>query len=248
MSLGSVLLLLGAGIGAGVAGSTAGLASLCSYPALLAVGLPPVTANVTNTVALIGSSIGSVTGSRRELGTERAAIRQWVPWALVGGVCGAVLLLLLPGRSFEVVVPYLVAGSATLLWFSPRIRDWARHRGRHGGPLGIGLAVFAIGIYGGYFGAAAGVMILAVLLAATDRLMPTANALKNVLLGVANGVAAVLFAVIAPVSWWSVLPLAIGCLVGGRLGPSLVRTVPATVIRAVVSLGGLALAVRLWIG
>src|ERR1700712_3254194 len=119
---GTSALLVLAGIGAGIVGSTAGLASLISYPALLAIGLPPVTANVTNTVALIGSSIGSVSSSRQELRGQRVDISRWIAIAAVRGGGGAALLLLGPPGTFEALVPYLVAGSSALLLLSPRLR------------------------------------------------------------------------------------------------------------------------------
>ncbi len=132
---GTSALLVLAGIGAGIVGSTAGLASLISYPALLAIGLPPVTANVTNTVALIGSSIGSVSSSRQELRGQRADIRRWIGIAAVGGAAGATLLLLGPPGTFEALVPYLVAGASTLLLLSPRLRAIRSRRPAQGEPL-----------------------------------------------------------------------------------------------------------------
>jgi uncharacterized membrane protein YfcA len=120
--VGTVLLLLVAGVGAGITGSTAGLASLISYPALLAVGLPPVTANVTNTVALIGSSIGSVSGSRAELRGQGREIRRYTGIAVVAGAIGATLLLIGPADTFEGLVPYLIASASVLLLLSPRLR------------------------------------------------------------------------------------------------------------------------------
>ena len=119
---GTLLLLLVAGVGAGVTGSTAGLASLISYPALLAVGLPPVTANVTNTVALIGSSIGSVSGSRAELRGQGRDIRRYTGLAAIAGALGATLLLIGPAGTFQQLVPYLIAGASILLLLSPRLR------------------------------------------------------------------------------------------------------------------------------
>ncbi len=282
-------LLLLAGIGAGITGSTAGLASLVSYPALLAVGLPPVTANVTNTVALIGSSIGSVSGSRIELRGQGRDIRRWLVIPVVAGAVGAALLLLGPAGTFEGLVPYLIALASVLLLAGPRLRALRSRQlsvpgqlsAAHtppaperqpppdhqpapdheqasdqlpvpGAPARRGLLVpvglFLTCLYGGYFGAAAGVMILALLLLATDRTLPRANAMKNLLLGVANATAAVGFAVFADVRWAAVVPLGIGCLVGGRIGPAVVRRVPPEVLRWVIALAGFALAVKLWLG
>jgi uncharacterized membrane protein YfcA len=253
--LGDVGLLLLAGVGAGVVGSTAGLASLVSYPVLLLVGLSPVTANVTNTVALVGSSIGSVAGSRPELRGLRGLVGRRLPVALLGGAAGAVALLASPPGSFERVVPGLVALASVLLLLSPRLRRLGSGSGSgsragastEGGPLTIG-ALLLCCVYGGYFGAAAGVMILALLLSRTDHSLPVSNALKNVLLGAANATAAVLFAVTSPVAWAAVPPLLLGCVVGGRVGPSVVRRLPADLVRWAVGLAGLGLAVRLAVG
>ena len=244
-------LLLLAGIGAGAVGSTAGLASLVSYPALLLAGLTPLAANVTNTVALLGSSIGAVAGSRRELVGMGPAIRRRLPMAVVAGGLGAWLILISPPGSFAVVVPYLVAGASVLLLLSPKIRGITARRTRHENPdggFGLTIALFPTFVYGGYFGAAAGVMVLALLLAGTDRSLPVSNAVKNVLLGGANAVAAITFSITADVYWPAVPPMLVGCLIGGWIGPELVRRVPPALLRWLIAIGGFALAVRLWIG
>lgn len=249
MDAGDLLLLALAGVGAGVVGSTAGLASLVSYPALLLIGLPPVTANVTNTVGLVGSSIGSVAGSRPELTDLGTVVRRGLPVAVVAGAVGAALLLGSP-HAFESVVPVLVAGASILLLLSPRVRRAGRRRqtggeDHAGGDVQVRVLVFLACVYGGYFGAAAGVMILAVLLSRTDRSLPVSNALKNVFLGAANATAAVVFAFRAPVEWVAVPPLLLGCVLGGRLGPAVVRRVPEAAVRWVVGVAGILLAVRL---
>lgn len=272
--LATLVLLVLAGIGAGITGSTAGLASLVSYPALLAIGLPPVTANVTNTVALIGSSIGSVTGSRTELRGQSKDIRRWLSISVVGGAGGAALLLLGPAGTFEKLVPYLIAGASMLLLASPRLRAIRADRARQPDTAGAAGETGAVGgdrlsgadvpahhnpgwtvpigmlvtcLYGGYFGAAAGVMILALLLFATDKPLPAANAVKNLLLGVANAVAAIGFIVFADVRWAAAIPLGLGCVVGGAIGPAIVRRVPPTLMRIIIAVAGLALAVKLWL-
>ena len=252
MDPGEIAFLALAGFGAGLIGSTAGLASLVSYPALLLVGLPPVTANVTNTVGLVGSSIGSVSGSRPELRGLGRLVLLALPVAVVGGTVGSVLLLEGPPGSFEKVVPFLVALAAVLLLVSPRVRALGEGRRMSGddGALGLGVTVlvFLCCVYGGYFGAAAGVMILAVLLSRTDRPLPVSNALKNVFLGAANASAAVVFAFRAPVEWAAVPALLIGCILGGWLGPAVIRRVPEPVTRWTVGVAGLLLAVRLgWV-
>lgn len=239
-------LLFAGGIGGGLAGSIAGLASLSTYPALLAVGLSPVAANVTNTVALVFNGVGSVLGSRPELADQGAWLKRTVVITAAGGATGAILLLLAPG-GFERIVPFLL-GFASLTIVIPRAASAPhpdRPRSKRRTALEA-LGIFLIAIYGGYFGAAAGVVFLALLLQLGSATLAHANAAKNVLLGVANLVAAAMFAVLAPVNWWAVLPLGLGCLIGARIGPVVVRHSPATLLRILIGLAGIALAVKLW--
>lgn len=242
------VLLFAAGILGGLTGSIAGLASVATYPALLVAGLPPVTANITNTVALVFTSIGSIWGSRPELAGQRALLTRILPFAAVGGVTGAVLLLSTPAERFEKIVPVLLAFAAVAILIPVRPTRTSRvstHR-RHMATLALqGVAVFAICIYGGYFGAAAGVLLLALFLRMGGALLPHANAAKNVVLGCANGIAAVIFAVVAPVHWPSVAALGLGCLMGGRLGPIVVRHTPDKPMRVVIGVAALALAAKL---
>jgi uncharacterized membrane protein YfcA len=234
-------LLMLAGLGAGLVGSIAGLASLISYPALLAVGLAPVTANVTNTVALISTSTGAVLGSRPELRGQAPRLRRLGVAAVLGGALGGALLLLTPDGAFERVVPVLVAGaSLAVLIKRPTGRE---HSGRD--PKWLPAGIFVIAIYGGYFGAAAGVLMLATLLIATPASLPHSNASKNVLLGAANAVAAIAFVIFGHVQWSAALPLAIGLFVGGRVGPIVVRRAPSTPLRVVIAIAGIGLAVKL---
>ncbi|WP_347060518.1 sulfite exporter TauE/SafE family protein [Blastococcus sp. HT6-30] len=242
--------LLLAGIGAGLSGSIAGLASLVSYPALLATGLPPVTANVTNTVALVLSAVGSVSASRPELRGQGRRLRPLLLAAALGGVTGAVLLLLTPSDAFERIVPWLIGGASVAILVQRPPRELAAAGAEHApapDPRWLPLGTFAVAIYGGYFGAAAGVLLLAMYLLSTGEGLPRGNAMKNVVLGVANGVAAVGFVVLADVAWSAALPLAIGFLLGGRLGPRVVRRAPQAALRAVIAVAGLALAVHLGI-
>jgi uncharacterized protein len=238
-----------AGVGAGLTGSIAGLASLISYPALLATGIPPVTANVTNTVALVLNSVGSVSASRPELRGQARRLLPLAVAAVLGGTTGAVLLLLTPPGAFERVVPVLIAGAsaAILVQRPPRelAAEGAAHHPDHRDPGWLPLGTFAIGIYGGYFGAAAGVLLLAMYLLGTGETLPRGNAMKNLVLGVANAVAAVGFIVFASIAWSAALPLAIGLFIGGRLGPRVVRRAPQTALRRVIAVAGLGLAVTL---
>jgi uncharacterized protein len=239
------LLLVLAGVGAGLTGSIAGLASLVSYPALLATGLPPVTANVTNTVALVLTSVGSVSASRPELAGQG---RRLVPLAVagvLGGAAGAALLLVTPAEAFERLVPVLIGAAALAILLQRPPRELAAEGRRAHGPRDpwwLVAATGAVAVYGGYFGAAAGVLLLALVLLGTGEGLPRSNAVKNVVLGSANAVAALGFVLLSPVAWGAALPLALGCLVGGRLGPRVVRRVPQTALRRLIALAGLALA------
>jgi uncharacterized membrane protein YfcA len=242
-------LLVLAGIGAGLVGSIAGLASLISYPALLATGLPPITANVTNTVAMVLNGVGSVSASGQELTGQRSRVLRHSAASALGGVAGAALLLLTPSSAFELIVPFLIAGAAVAILVQRPPRELAiegaLHHPEHRDPAWLPLGTFAIGIYGGYFGAAAGVMMLAMFLLTTGEGLPRGNALRNVVLGCANAVAAVGFVVFSSVAWSAALPLAIGLFTGGRLGPRVVRRAPQTALRRVIAVAGLGLAVHL---
>ena len=224
---GMLALLLLAGVGAGLAGATAGLASLVSYPALLAAGLPPVTANVTNTVAMLGTTAGAAAGARPELSGQRAKLLPLCLITTVGGAAGGVLLLSTPPGAFRVVVPWLIAGASIVLMAGPRLRKMAEHAEQHGLSVRAGLAAFGIGIYGGYFGAAAGVLM------------------KNVATGAANILAAALFAVTGKVVWPAAIAVCAGSLGGAWLGSTVVRHLPATPLRVGIGMAGLGLAVVL---
>jgi hypothetical protein len=241
-------MLAAAGVLGGLTGSIAGLASVATYPALLAVGLPPVTANVTNTVALVFNGIGSFWGSRPELAGQGAWIKRIAPAAAVGGAIGAALLLSTPAEGFERVVPILLSLASVAILLPRASRQEARvahHQRQTVRVLLEVAAIFVICIYGGYFGAAAGVILLAMLLRAGGATLAHANAAKNVILGVANGVAALIFAVMAPVNWPAAIAVGAGCLIGSRLGPVVVRHAPGGPIRVVIGVAGLALAVKL---
>lgn len=247
----SSLLLFGAGILAGVVGTAGGITSLVAYPALLLVGLPALRATVTGSVALVACWPGSALASRPELaGTGRWVLR-WGAAAALGGATGAVLLLSTPPGVFSRIVPFLVAFGALILLLQPRITSWrsrrsqpSRHAG-HGAVLPAG--VTALSVYNGYFGAGSGVMLLALMLITVDPGIARANALKNMLVGAASVIAAALFAIVAPVDWAAVLPLAAGLFLGSTLGPRAARRLPAGVLRWLVALLGLAFAVRLWL-
>jgi uncharacterized membrane protein YfcA len=237
------LLLVLAGVAAGLTGSIAGIASLISYPALLATGLPPVTANVTNTVALVFQGIGSIHGSQPELRGQRHLVSRLLIAAIVGGIVGAVLLLMTPSAAFARIVPWLIGGASIAVLARPRPHPLTHAQAGDSIPLQVG--VFVVGIYGGYFGAAAGVMLLALLLALAGLDLARASAVRSVVLSCANGVAALGFVVFGPVHWTAVVPLASGLLVGGRAGPVLIRHAPAGPLRVLIALTGLGLAIHL---
>jgi uncharacterized membrane protein YfcA len=230
-----------AGFGGGLVGSVAGLASLVSYPALIALGVPPITANATNTVALVFGGIGSTLGSRPELVRQGPRLKRLGGAAVLGGLTGGLLLLITPASAFEKIVPFLI-GSASILILLPRPKAMA-HRAADGSTLMV--ATFAINIYGGFFGAAAGVLMLATLLTFTGDSLPRSNALKGALMAMSNSIAAVTFVIAGTVDWLALPPLAFGCLLGGRLGPVVVRRAPVPALKWVIAVGGMGLAVSL---
>jgi uncharacterized membrane protein YfcA len=250
VGVGSILLLAGAGIASGLAGSIAGLASLFSYPALLAAGLTPVAANVTNTVALFSNTVGAAAGSREELRGQRRRLLRLALVAAAGGSLGAVLLLGTPSSAFEHVVPWLVALASVLVLARDPLRRLAAKRppGGEGARTKVPLvcAVLLVGLYGGYFGAAAGVLMLAVLSLSASEPLPVTNAVKNIATGAANVTAAVAYAFLAPVDWPAATALGLGCLLGSRVGPVVVRRLPETPLRIAIALAGLGLAFTLW--
>ena len=245
MTAGRVIVLVVAGVGGGLSGSVAGLASLVTYPALLALGLAPVAANVTNSVALVFSSVGAVSSSRPELTGQRARAGRLAAAGVLGGALGGVVLLITPDGSFEMVVPGLIAIAAVAILMRRRLL--VADPGHAPAPPGLRLllATAVIGVYGGYFGAGAGVMLMALFLHALSDSVPRTNALKNVVLGLTNGVAAVGFMIFGPVVWSAVLPVGVGAFAGARLGPMIVRRVDGDRLRVVVGIAGLGLAVKL---
>lgn len=257
--------LLGVGFAAGVVSVLVSLASLVSYPALLALGLPSVAANVTNTVALVFTGIGATAGSRTELAGKRGVVLRLGLLAALGGTVGAVLLLVAPASSFQIVVPFLIGGASVFLLVQPRLGmarlrslrsrrgGWARPRlraaydgaDRRRRTLGLQVVLFAASIYAGYFGAAGGILILAILTAMYPGWPPQqVNAVKNTVGMCANGAAAVGFAIFGPVHWAFVVPLGLGFLGGGWVGPAVARRLPSGVLRVVAATCGIAMAVK----
>ena len=246
MRFSEALVLLAAGTAGGILSTVVAIASLVTYPALLALGVPPLAANMTNTVALMFTGAGSAAGSRLELaGQGRRVLRLGIVTAL-GGAAGAAVLLLTPASTFTVVVPVLIGGASLVLLVQPKISmltppEVLNPRRR----LALGAALFAVAMYIGYFGAAAGVLLLVVLIAAISEPLVRVNAIKNAVNGMANAMAAACFALFGDVWWKLVLPLAAGFLIGGWIGPKIARRVPAAALRVLVSLCGLGLAAKL---
>jgi len=244
MTVDQAFILLAAGVLGGLASTVASVASVVSYPVLLALGLPPLSANVTNTMSLVLTGAGSVLGSRPELAGQRARVLRFGLVTGLGGATGATVLLLAPAGAFAVVVPVLIAFASLVLLAQPMIGALSPRPGAEESRRRLA-ALFAVGVYVGYFGAAGGVLLLAVLTATICESLVRVNAVKNAITGAANGVAALIFAAFAPVHWAFVPLLATGFLIGGFTGPRLVRRLPVKALRIFIALCGLALAVKL---
>jgi len=244
-----------AGLAAGTINTVVGSGTLITFPTLLAFGVPPVTANVSNTIGLVPGSVSGVVGYRRELEGQRPRILRIGIASLVGGVLGAVLLLVLPDKAFSAIVPALVGLGILLVVFQPRITSWveARHD-RLGAPsrnpvLGawwVWPAVLVAGVYGGYFGAAQGVLLMGIMGVGISETMQRLNALKNVLAAIVNAVAGLLFAFVADVDWKIVALIGVGSVIGGQVGATVGRRLPGPVLRwTIVVVGVVALTVFL---
>jgi uncharacterized membrane protein YfcA len=239
----SVAILL-AGVAAGTINTVVGSGTLITFPTLLAFGVPPVTANVSNTVGLVPGSLSGAIGYRAELRGQRARLLRLGSASLVGGAGGAGLLLYLPSTAFDTVVPALIGLGVLLVVTGPVISRWvaARAEARGGlpehGAWWVWPAVFVAGVYGGYFGAAQGVLLIAILGIGVADTLQRHNATKNVLALLVNGVAAVVFVVVADVDWLVAGLIAAGSVVGGQIGATVGRRLPPLVLRGVIVLVG----------
>jgi uncharacterized membrane protein YfcA len=251
MRITEALVLVGAGALGGIFSTVVSIASLVSYPVLLALGVPPLSANMTNTVSLVLAGAGSVASSRPELTGEGSRVTRFAVVTAAGGIAGACVLLLAPASTFTFVAPVLIGAASVLLLIQPKLTGLmpaATTSGQRGRPVrGAWAVLFCVAVYVGYFGAAAGVMLLVVLSTMIAEPLVKVNAVKNAVSGAANLMAAACFAVFGAVRWAFVGPLAAGFLIGGWVGPKIARRVPARVLRVLVSVCGVGLAVRLGI-
>lgn len=250
MSPAAALAILAVGLAAGTLNTIVGSGSLITFPTLLALGYPPVVANVSNTVGLVTGSISGVVGYRRELEGQWPRLRFLGGASLAGGLSGGLLLLALPASVFRTIVPVLILVACGLVAAQPRLaRRRAAGKGAvraHGGPLLV-VSVFATGVYGGYFGAAQGVILIALLGIFIDDGLQRLNALKNALAALVNGIAALLFIAFADVDWAAAGLLAAGAIAGGQIGASVGRRIPPAWLRGVIVAVGLVVAVRLFL-
>jgi uncharacterized membrane protein YfcA len=248
VSLAEVVTIALAGLAAGAINTLVGSGTLITFPVLLAWGYAPVTANVSNTVGLVPGSVSGAVGYRRELAGQRPRILRFGAMSVFGGLTGAVLLLVLPESAFKAIVPAFIVLALALIVLQPRLNRLLVRReihldGRH--RLLTLLAVYATGIYGGYFGAAQGIMLLAVLGLALSQDLQRTNALKNVLAGLVNGVAGVYFIFAAHVEWAPAGIIAGFSVIGAQLGARYGRRLPAGILRAVIVVVGIFAIVRL---
>ncbi|MER7444165.1 sulfite exporter TauE/SafE family protein [Micromonospora avicenniae] len=240
MDLSHAALLLAAGLAAGTVNAVAGGGSLITFPAMIAIGLPPVPANVSNSVAVFPGYVASVAGSRMDLPRPRALVTL-LPTAVLGTIVGSLVLLATPARAFEVVVPFLVLGATAVLAFQDPLRRLVGHP-RDLSPRRRTVTVQAIvglgAVYGGYFGAALGVMLVAGLALVLDATLARVSAIKNLLSAVVGLTTLVVFALFGPVNWAAVAVVAPATLVGGYVGARLVRRLPPMVLKTLIVLFG----------
>ncbi|MEU0316582.1 sulfite exporter TauE/SafE family protein [Nocardioides sp. NPDC006273] len=243
MDLLQAALILLAGVGAGTINAAVGSGTLITFPTLLAFGVPPVVANVSNTIGLVPGSLAGAWGYRRELAGQRARILRFGVAALIGGAVGGILLLVLPAGAFEAIVPVLIGLGVVLVITGPRISQWVAKR--HGDLPDDGSerwwvwpAVALLGVYGGYFGAAQGVLMIAIIGIGIAESLQRLNALKNVLVAIANGISGLLFALVADVDWTIAALIAVGATIGGLLGARIGRRLPPNVLRGVIVVVG----------
>lgn len=243
MSWVEAVLIALAGVVAGTINTVVGSGTLITFPTLLAFGVPPVTANVSNSIGLVPGSVTGAIGYRRELRGQRSRVLHLASASGLGGLLGGVLLLWQPG-AFEVVVPALILLGLLLVVGGPRISAYVARRHEASGGLPergawwVWPGMFACGVYGGYFGAAQGILMMAVLGIGVDETLQRLNGAKNVLAALVNGISGVLFVLVADVDWQIVGLIAAGAVVGGVIGSSVGRRLPAPALRAFIVMVG----------
>jgi uncharacterized membrane protein YfcA len=242
--------IAGVGLIAGTMNTIVGSGSLVTFPTLLALGYAPVLANVSNTIGLVPGSLSGAIGYRRELAGQRSRVLRLGIAAAPGGLTGGLLLLLLPASTFERIVPFLIMTACVLVALQPRLSRLvaARHAAgsRHGWLLA--LLIYLTGIYGGYFGAAQGVIFIAILAIFVPDDLQRLNGLKNALAVLVNGVAALLFIALSSVAWDVSVLLAIGAVAGGHVGAVVGRRLPPLALRAAIVVVGLFVSARMLAG
>jgi hypothetical protein len=237
-----------AGIAAGGINAVVGSGSLITFPTLLAFGVPAVTANVSNNVGLVPGNVSGAYGYRKELAGQWKRLVRLASASAIGAVAGALLLLKLPAGTFKVIVPVLILIACVLVIVQPRLNGWlAERRGepsQHGGPV-LWAGVCGSGIYGGYFGAAQGVLMIGLLGIFLDEPLQRINGLKNVLTFVVNGTAAIVFIAVTHVDWVLAGLIAVGSTIGGYFGARYGRRLPPMALRVLIVVIGVIAAVKL---
>jgi uncharacterized protein len=248
MDVGEVVAIALAGLAAGAINTVVGSGTLITFPVLLAFGYAPVTANVSNTIGLVPGSLSGAVGYRRELTGQRGRVVRLGSASLIGGTTGAILLLVLPASAFKAIVPAFIAIALILVVVQPRLNEALAHRerGRDGeGGIVTPLGVFAAGVYGGYFGAAQGVLLIGMLGIAFSDSLQRINAVKNVLAGLVNGLAAIVFIALTHIDWGVAGLIAAGSIIGGQAGARVGRRLPPWGLRLVIVCVGVAALVKL---
>jgi uncharacterized protein len=264
VGIAEALAILAAGIAAGMINAVVGSGSLITFPTLLAFGIAPIVANVSNNVGLVPGNFTAAWGYRRELAGQRARLAWLAIFSVLGSAAGAAALLALPPGAFKLIVPVLILASCVLVVIQPKVsarvvarreraaaaraeragEDGRPARPDRGGPV-LATGIFGAAIYGGYFGAAQGVLVIGLLGTFIDESMQRINGAKNVLVGIVNSTAAVVYIIFAHVSWTVVLLIAVGSTIGGLLGARVGRRLPPIALRVLIVAIGIIAVVRL---
>ncbi len=247
MSTWELIAVIVAAVWAGAINTVVGSGTLVTFPTLLAVGVPPVAANVSNSVGLVAGGISGTWGYLPELKGAGRFVARLIPMSVLGAVIGALLLLWLPEEAFAAIVPVLIAIGILLVILGPRIQAWARRHHQEGTPdptwhvVALMSGVLVAGVYGGYFGAAQGVILMGLLSTLSSEPLQRLNGIKNVLGTIVNAIGSLVFIIVSPdlVRWDIVLLIAIGAFIGGIIGAKVGRRLPPNVLRAVIVVVGL---------